>query len=147
MRAMKLALPLLAAFVLLGATASRTEAQSYAQQVWAQLQAAYDAANDDEFVLHNYIIGSLNGSGTDTWTFNLSKGTQYLVIGACDTDCSDIDMTVKSSGGDVVGSDTADDDVPIVRFTATSDDRFTIETKMYTCTENPCYYGFGIFRK
>ena len=147
MRAMKLAVPLLAAGMFLGASASVTHAQSYAQQVWAQLQAAYDQVDDDDYALHYYIIGSLNGSATDSWTFSLAGGTQYMVIGACDTDCSDIDITVKSSAGEVVASDTADDDVPIVRFTPKGDDRFTIETKMYACTENPCYFGFGIFRQ
>ena len=147
MRAMKLAIPLLAACALLGATASRTEAQSYAQQVWAQLQSAFEAVSEDDYALHYYIIGALDGSATDSWSFNLTKGTQYLVIGACDTDCSDIDITVKDADGDVVGSDTTDDDVPVVRFTATSNSTYTIDTKMYTCTSNPCFFGFGIFRQ
>jgi hypothetical protein len=147
MRAKKLAFPLLAAVLFLGGSATRTEAQSYAQQVWNQLQAAYEAANDDDYTLNYYIIGSLNSSATDSWTFSFNKGTQYMIIGACDTDCSDIDMTIKDESGSVVASDTADDDVPIVRFTAGGSGRLTVETKMYTCTGNPCYFGFGIFRQ
>jgi hypothetical protein len=147
MRATKLAFPLLAAGVLLSASAVEVEAQSYTQTVWDQLQRAYTRVNQDDYRLRNYILGRLNDSDTDSWSFHLSAGTTYMVIGACDQDCSDIDMAVKDEDGEVVASDYANDDYPVMVFTPTSSGRFTIDTSMYDCGASYCYFGFGIFEQ
>ncbi len=147
MRATKLAFPLLAAGLFLGASAQYAAAQSYAQTVWSQLQRGYEHVNQNDYKLKNYILGRLDDSETDSWSFFLSAGTQYMVIGACDEDCTDIDIVVKDEDGDVVAQDFADDDVPIVRFTPSASGRFTIETSMYDCTAYYCYFGFGIFEQ
>lgn len=122
-------------------------AQSYAQVVWDQLQTAYRAADDQDYALRNYVIGGLAASGTDSWTFALAAGRQYMVIAACDNDCSDVDLVVKNEKGETVASDLSDDDVPVVIFKPEAEGRHTIEVKMYACSEEPCYFGFGIFRK
>ena len=147
MRATKLAFPLLAAGLFLGASASHAAAQSYAQTVWSQLQNAYEHVNQNDYKLKNYIVGRLDDSETDRWSFHLTAGKSYMVIGACDEDCSDIDMTVEDESGNIIAEDYADDDVPVLRFTPSKSGRFAVETWMYDCTAPYCYFGFGIFEQ
>jgi len=135
------------ALALLVTSAAPGEAQSYAQQVWNQLQKAHEAVGASDFTLQNYIIGHLGEGSTDTWSFPMRANTEYIIIGACDTDCSDLDITIKDANGKVVEKDTTTDDVPVVRFTPGSNAKFTVEVKMYSCSSAPCYFGFGVFPK
>lgn len=125
--------------------AREVSAQSYAQEVWAQLQEAYTVAAGSDYNLRNYILGSLNQSADSRWTFPLQAATEYVIIGACDTDCSDLDIEVLGPGGDVVARDDTADDVPVVTFRPTSAGTFSVRVNMYACSAQPCYFGFGIF--
>ncbi len=127
--------------------ATVAHAQSYAQEVWSQLQRAYDSVRDDDFFMENYILGKLNQGGTDTWTFPLQEGREYMIIGACDNDCTDVDISVKDADDKVVVKDDATDDQPVTRFSVESSGRFTIEVGMFKCSDEPCFFGFGLFYK
>lgn len=143
----RLAAGTVVALALLAASAEQGQAQSYAQQVWAQLQKMHDVVGARDYNLQNYIIGQLGEGNTDTWTFPMRANTDYIITGACDNDCSDLDITVKDASGRVVEKDATTDDVPVVRFTPGSSARFTVEVKMYACSSAPCYFGFGVFQK
>lgn len=147
MRATKLAIPLFAAGLFFSASAHDVQAQSYAETVWTQLQHVYSAVNENDYRLENYIIGRLDDSATDSWSFQLSAGTTYMVIGACDEDCSDLDIAVRDEAGDVVAQDNLDDDAPVVTFTPSRSGRFSIRTSMYECNASYCYFGFGLFKR
>ena len=127
--------------------AEQGNAQSYAQQVWSQLQRMHDVVGANDFTLQNYIVGHLAEGNTDSWTFTFRANTDYIITGACDNDCSDLDLTVKDSSGRVVEKDTTTDDVPVLRFRGGSNARYTVEVKMYACSSAPCYFGFGVFQK
>lgn len=130
------------------AGSSSLHAQSYAVQVWNQLQAAYDAISDkSSFTLNNYIIGKLADDRTDTWTFPLTRGSEYLIIGVCDNDCRDVDLVVKDGSGNVIVKDEEVDDNPVTRFRVTSSGRFTVSVTMADCRDEPCFFGFGLFEK
>ncbi|MEZ4702035.1 MAG: hypothetical protein R2834_17005 [Rhodothermales bacterium] len=134
--------------VSLAAMPASIHAQSYAQQVWDQLQRHYSVVSDlGDYQLRNYVMGTIREGETDTWTFTFSSDDEYVVTAACDNDCSDIDVKVLTESGKVIKEDTSDDDQPIVKFEPSSTDAYQIEVKMYKCSDNPCYFGFGIFRK
>ena len=71
----------------------------------------------------------------------------YMILAACDEDCSDVDITVYDEDGDTVASDVSTDDVPVVRLSPKRDGQYRIEIKMYECSSEPCYWGFGVFNK
>lgn len=127
--------------------AESASAQSYAQQVWNQLQQVYDLAAGSDYTLRNYIIGHLADDGEDSWTFPLEGGSDYLITGACDNDCSDLDIVVRDEKGAAVAEDQTTDDVPVVRFDTRGSGRYTVEVKMYACSASPCYFGFGVFER
>jgi len=132
------------AMVFLAIAPSSARAQSSAEVVWMQLQNAYDAADLTGYTLKNYVIGRLDPSESDTWTFPLNAGTEYVIVGACDEDCTDVDVTVMQ-GSNTVASDELDDDLPVVGFTAGKGGNHEIVVKMYECDASYCYFGFGLF--
>lgn len=139
--------PLLLALVLL--LPADLAAQSYAQQVWDQLQVHWRTIvkNSSDWYLRNYVMGKLKKGGTDSWTFYFERGTDYILTGACDNDCKNVDLVLKDEEDDVVEKDTKDDDTPVLRFDPPSSGRYTLEVRMEACKQDPCYFGFGIFQK
>jgi hypothetical protein len=105
----------------------------------------YDAAAEDGYHLTNFILGSMDEGEDDVWTMTFTEGTEYVIHGACDRDCSDIDLSVLTEAGEVVGSDLLTDDYPVVTFTPDKSTRYQIKATMYACTAEPCYFGLGIF--
>ncbi len=123
-----------------------SQAQVYADQVWQQLQGHYTViSNQGNYGLQNTIMGRINDDGSDSWTFPFESGNSYIITAACDNDCSDIDVSVNDSSGNVVAQDTENDDTPVVSFSPKSSGRYTVEVKMYECSSNPCYFGFSIY--
>lgn len=138
-----------ACLLLLAATPGHLSAQSYAVQVWDQLQEHWKtiSKNDSDWYLQNYIMGRLNTGGTDSWTFYLDKGASYIITGACDNDCKNVDMVIKDDDDNVVDKDRKDDDTPVLTLVPSKSGKFTIDVEMASCKEEPCYFGIGIFRK
>ena len=119
---------------------SDAQAQTYAQQVWNQLQAHYTVVSSQgNYTLRNYIMGSLRDDATDAWTFNFNSGDDYMITAACDNDCSDIDVTVKDSAGNVVQRDTetddTDDDYDLQLHTPSTGAQHGFNTASWTATE------------
>lgn len=135
--------------LLLAARPGTLHAQSYAVQVWDQLQEHWKtiSKNSQDWYLQNYIMGRINQGGTDTWTFYFEKGATYIITGACDNDCKNVDMTIKDENGTVVDQDKKDDDTPVLTLQPASSGKFSIEVEMAACKEEPCYFGIGIFSK
>jgi len=125
----------------------RAEAQEAANIVWSQLEAVQGWAQGEGFSTRNYIIGKLDEDDTDSWTVTLYGGNDYIIIGACDGDCGDLDITVYDDADNAVAHDTETDDVPVVELSLKSEGRYRIQTNMFECSVEPCYFGLGIFYK
>jgi len=123
--------------------------QSYAQQVWDQLQVHYRAVakTSSDWVLVNYVMGHLREDATEGWTFNLTKGRDYIVTGACDNDCSDVNLKLLDPNSQTVAEDSKPDDTPVLVYHADQDGNFTVSISIKSCKESPCYFGFGVFTK
>jgi hypothetical protein len=92
-------------------------------------------------------MGKLQNRRMDSWTFSVDKGTDYIIIGACDNDCQDVDIQLKDTDDHVVERDDKADDTPVISFKPKQSGRYTIEITMTQCKDDPCYFGFGIFTK
>lgn len=81
--------------------------------------------------------------GTDTrWLVNLNAGTPYTFLGACDGDCTNVDLElIDMRTGGVVGSDMLGDDYPIVNFTPPANGQYIARLLLQNCTVAPCYVG------
>lgn len=81
--------------------------------------------------------------GTDhRWTLPLTANTAYTFIGACDGDCTNVDIELISmTTGGVVASDMLPDDYPVVQFTPPADGQYMVRTLLQTCAIAPCFVG------
>ena len=87
--------------------------------------------------------GELKQGGEASFTVSLKGGTQYSIVGACDTDCSNFDSYITDSKGNLVDSDVEDDDFPIVSVAASG--TYTLRVVMKACSSAPCAYGVKAF--
>lgn len=139
--------------VWLGASVTPLSAQSTsADQVWDQLQSrAYTTAESEGFALVNYMVGWLmKGASEDSdsnWPRTLDAGYSYLIVGVCDNDCPDVDLSLEDEAGVAVASDTGSGDMPLIRFAPSKTALYWIDPTMHACSREPCAYGIAIFRK
>lgn len=134
---------LLAGAVSIASPAAAQDDQ-YMQQVAVQLVAVAEAMGDEGLEMAGEPEGgSLNDDETAEMQIRVNPG-EYLIVGACDTDCSDLDMAVIMNGK-VAGSDTATDDTPVVTLTVTRPTTLTIRVLMTACSSEPCRYGVAAF--
>lgn len=144
-RALRRLLPILGVAFL--AVPSAASAQRYYNVVWEQLQRGYDSNQSQGFTSRNYILGKLNDDASDSWSFTLTSGTTYKFWGACDADCSDLDITLYDDNNNELEKDVLTDDNPIVEYRPKKTGTYRVEVKMEACRTNPCAWGFAMFAK
>lgn len=94
---------------------------------------------------HNPKIDKLRGGGSDSFSFTLKKGMSYKIVSVCDADCGDLDLTLTDESGNQIDKDDQRDDTPMVSVQPRWTGKFTLRVKMYSCSNDPCYYGIGIY--
>ncbi|MCL4865300.1 MAG: hypothetical protein KJZ47_05355 [Gemmatimonadales bacterium] len=122
-------------------------AQSYAVTVWNQLNAQYNRLNTDGYSSSKYIIGRLKNSETESWNITLYAGNTYQISGVCDGDCKDIDLALLDANRKELVNDTSADDVPVMSYAIRTTGVYTVKVTMYQCSQDPCYFGLGVFFK
>ena len=75
------------------------------------------------------------------------KFETVAIIGACDLDCSDLDIGVYTLSGDEIGTDVLDDDTPEVNFLVRRKSNFYVVVSMSRCSKEPCGFGVQSFIK
>jgi hypothetical protein len=132
-------------------TAESTGAE-WMQQLQAQtsLRSGADHAN-----MAGYGYTLLDVAGTDllapggaaTVPLNLPLGYEYAVMGVCDNDCSDLDLSVLKSGVEL-SVDTSRDDWPVVQVTPTGSSDYGIKVTMYQCSHSSaCGYQLTVWQR
>ena len=126
--------------------ASPVAAQAPASQVRNQLDTARDALRDQGLrPSHSYRLDRLREEGEDTVSVGLTATRSYAIVGACDTDCADLDFWLYDENDNLIDSDTGTDAVPVVRVTPRWSGTFSLRVRMVACTVEPCAYGIGVF--
>lgn len=137
---------LLAAFVLTAAPASAQN--EYVRQVTRYLDAARSTLSDEGYTRQrSYTTASMGEGSERTFTVSLQRNRDYVLTGACDNDCSDIDFWLYDNNDNLIDSDTSTDDIPVVRVTPARNGTFRLKVRMHSCSTDPCYYGWGLFRQ
>jgi TIR domain len=93
------------------------------------------------------VSGGLAQSQQQNWPVTLQVGLDYRIIGVCDRDCSDLDLSLFDQGGNLVNQDTSSDDKPIVQSQPAWTGPFTVQVTMYNCTQAPCYYALVLYAR
>jgi hypothetical protein len=140
-----------AAVAALATVASATPAMVSASDIQALLDSLMTQARSQLSIsgwqsLRQPRASALNGGDSQTFTLQLNAGRQYVFVGVCDADCSDMDLTLRDSAGNILSQDVAMDDTPVVRYSARSavpNARLTVT--MASCSVDPCFYQVGSF--
>ena len=132
--------------VALGAAALPAAAGKYTDQVNILLDRVDTAMAKRGFEqTHTPKIDKLRQGDSDSFSFTLKKGMSSTIVSVCDADCSDLDLVLRDEGGNDIDNDDQRDDMPIVSVQPKWTGKFTLRVKMYSCNNNPCYYGIGIY--
>lgn len=139
-RALKAAI---ACSIALAPVAAHGEPPDAAAGVMAALREA-EAGQD--LRSRDYVLGrKLSADGEARHAFNVNKGETYLVLGACNEACEDIDIVAEDAAGNVVGYDEAYGADPFVVFLAQRTGRISVILSMKECGEDACEYGLGFY--
>ena len=86
-----------------------------------------------------WMAAAVSGATTRS-QLRVQSGRRYTLIGACDADCTDLDLRVLD-GTYVVAQDVGDDEHPRLEITPAQSGTLTVEVIMAACAQNPCSYG------
>lgn len=131
------------------ANTSGSGTSQYTRQVQGYLANMATAAEKQGFrrVTGGPVFGSLDDDGKSSHNMTVVAGVEYVLFGACDNDCTDVDLIVYDAGGRVVKRDILADDKPVVQFSAARSGTYRIEVVMAVCSTEPCRYGLQLNRK
>jgi hypothetical protein len=104
----------------------------------------YEDVLDVSEMTHEVFYGELRDDAERTLTVTLDSGTDYLVLGVCDEDCTDLDLRLYQ-GSTQIDEDVALDDYPVVRVTPSATREYRVEVIMATCSVNPCRFGVAVY--
>ena len=82
-----------------------------------------------------------------TFTVPMVAGKPYLVFGACDGDCTVVDLALLDARGALIKSDTDSADFPVLDYTPTAAGTYTVRITMAKCALAPCYAGARVYQK
>lgn len=87
-------------------------------------------------------IVTMQPSTDHRFAMNLEANTNYSFIGACDGDCTNVDIEViDTRTGGVVASDLLPDDYPITHFQPPQAGSYIVRLLMRECSLAPCFAG------
>ena len=118
----------------------------------AVVRAQLDRAGADETsngyqMSHEIFMGRLDDDANESLTIPLDGGNEYILIGACDQDCTDMDLTLYDPSGNEVASDLATDDHPQLHVKSAVNGNYRLKVAMPACRANPCRYGVGVWSR
>ena len=94
---------------------------------------------------HDYRLDLLDEGESGWYTLTLRAGWEYELIGACDEDCSDVDLRIYDENSNLIDSDELPDDYPIVEVAPRWTGEFDVRLKMYSCDAEPCRAGLAVY--
>lgn len=119
----------------------------YREQVNSQLMSMSQGAAERGFTFTDSFVNKLQNNKADSLTLSLNAGSTYMVRGACDADCRDIDLLMYDENDNLVSSDEEIDDYPATLVSPAWSGDFTLEIRMPNCAADYCYYGVSLFEK
>lgn len=133
-----------AAFFALGVTGvANAQGQTINEYV---VEMVEERADPGETLVGDIIFDEIPEGESATYTFNINPRKSYFVYGACDDDCSDIDLTGQDSDGELVDFDEEEDDIPLlIIMPGDTGRKLTVTLDMAACETDVCVYGIGLY--
>ena len=140
--------PVVAGIFLAGTVSASAQDTKYERQVEGYLDQAENQLRDSGYRRAKQVYyDSLSENDEDLLSVNLDSDYDYIIVGACDNDCSDIDMALYDENDNEIDSDNETDSLPILNVSPAWDGEFSISVSMYECSNAPCAYGILIMSR
>lgn len=105
-----------------------------------------ETADAGEMLVDDIQIEELEEDGSTEFYFDIDPDKTYFVYGACDDDCSDIDLEAHDADEAFVDSDTEDDDAPMLTILpGESGDELHVVVSLSACETDVCVVGVGLY--
>ncbi len=92
-------------------------------------------------------INAMQPTEVQAWRLTLKRGETYRILGACDNECSDLDLELLDPSGKIIERDTLPDSAPVINIRPAADGVFTARVVMKTCTLAPCYAAARLYHQ
>lgn len=127
-------------------------AQRYLDTVNRQLDVFSTQMGEAEFqpdagALQNHsLTGVLPRDGSFGVILQLTAGRTYRIMGVCDEDCEDLDLSLFAADDleSALAEDVGTDDVPLVEWRAQRTGPHLLHVKLPVCTTSLCYFGVRV---
>lgn len=94
---------------------------------------------------HDPVVDTLSNNTYKDFTYHLQGGATYLFVGVCDSDCSDLDLTLYDAHGYLIDRDAKPDKTAVVTVRVFESSDFRLRVTMAKCNLSPCWMGVGAF--
>ena len=122
-------------------------ADQYDNQVRFQMFATAASTAADGFTMAVPLqIGSLRQGRYTTYTLTTDPNRSYRLVVNCDSDCSDVDISVTEPDGREIAWDRRSGDLAVADF-SNHHGAHTVKVSMASCRVGPCRFGLGVFSK
>lgn len=98
-----------------------------------------------EYSLESFGIQRMSAGTSQRIPLDLPTGRTVTIMGDCDEDCRDMNLTVYSQAGKPMGEDVLDDNYPVVSFATGADGRISVGMDMVRCDASYCYAAYSVF--
>lgn len=109
------------------------------------LEAARPFTNQGYRLMGEPYVSHLGQEATERIDIQATRGDSYVLVSVCDEYCTDIDLALVKGEGETV--EAGRKDRSIVTVTPRTTAPISLRLTMTECSEEPCYYGLGIFVK
>jgi hypothetical protein len=89
----------------------------------------------------------LNTDESSSFSLTLHQDSAYVVVGACDGDCTALQLELFAPTGYEVAVAREATDAPILRITARETGTYRLAVVMATCRVNPCWVEVATFHR
>ncbi|MGB3511650.1 MAG: hypothetical protein WBA93_20905 [Microcoleaceae cyanobacterium] len=91
------------------------------------------------------LIGKVKERVEVPFTAKLSSDTSYTILGVCDDNCNDLNLTLKNEQGEKIANDEKEDGIPVISFTPTEKSDYRITARPDKCSTETCEFGMVLF--
>ena len=91
--------------------------------------------------------GSLANGASTSVILTLVPGREYVIVGACDNDCDDLDLRLYDADDREIAEDIELDATPRVTLPPNPGSSYRVQVMMVGCSSEPCFWGLGVFER
>jgi hypothetical protein len=92
-------------------------------------------------------MGALNLEESEWFAVTLTAGVSYSIFGACDNDCSRLQLILTTPDRNELATDRRGENFPVVHFTPPETRVFRVKVVMEACLVSPCWYGVAVVER